>query len=46
MERTMVETQRIVEWLQHLVHIPGVGPRNAGLRSGAIEPKPGTVETE
>src|ERR1700722_5008185 len=33
----MVETQRIVEWLQRLVHIPSVGPRNAGPRSGAID---------
>jgi hypothetical protein len=24
--RTMVETQRIVEWQQRLVHIPSVGP--------------------
>lgn len=32
----MVETQRIVEWLHRLVHIPSVGPRNAGPRSGAI----------
>jgi acetylornithine deacetylase/succinyl-diaminopimelate desuccinylase-like protein len=36
-ERTMVETSRIVEWLQRLVHIPSVGPRNAGLRAGAID---------
>ena len=36
-ERTMVETQRIVEWLQRLVRIPSVGPRNAGPRSGAID---------
>jgi succinyl-diaminopimelate desuccinylase len=33
----MVETQRIVEWLQRLVRIPSVGPRNAGLRSGATD---------
>ena len=32
----MVETQRIVEWLQRLVRIPSVGARNAGPRSGAI----------
>jgi len=32
----MVETQRVVEWLQRLVRIPSVGPRNAGPRSGAI----------
>jgi acetylornithine deacetylase/succinyl-diaminopimelate desuccinylase-like protein len=32
----MVETQRIVEWLQRLVRIPSVGPRNPGPRSGAI----------
>ena len=33
----MVETQRIVEWVQRLVRIPSVGPRNAGPRSGAID---------
>ena len=33
----MVETSRIVEWLQGLVHIPSVGPKNAGLRSGAVD---------
>ena len=33
----MVETQRIVEWLQRLVPIPSVGPANAGPRSGAID---------
>ncbi|MBV8285669.1 MAG: M20/M25/M40 family metallo-hydrolase [Hyphomicrobiales bacterium] len=33
----MVETSRIVEWLQRLVRIPSVGPRNAGPRSGAID---------
>jgi hypothetical protein len=32
----MVETQRIVEWLQRPVRIPSVGPGNAGPRSGAI----------
>ena len=35
----MVETSRIVEWLQRLVHIPSVGQGNAGLRSGAIDEK-------
>lgn len=33
----MVETSRVVEWLQRLVRIPSVGPGNAGLRSGAID---------
>ena len=33
----MVETQRIVEWLQRPVRIPSVGPGNAGPRSGAID---------
>ena len=36
-KRTMVETRRIVEWLQRLVRIPSVGPGNAGPRSGAID---------
>ena len=36
-ERTMIETQRIVEWLQRLVHIPSVVRRNAKVRSGAID---------
>ena len=33
----MVETQRIVEWLQRLIRIPSVGPSNAGPRSGAVD---------
>jgi hypothetical protein len=32
----IVETRRIVEWFQRLVQIPGVRPRNAGLRSNAV----------
>jgi hypothetical protein len=36
LEQTIVETQRIVEWLQRLVHVPR-GRRNPGLRSGAID---------
>jgi acetylornithine deacetylase/succinyl-diaminopimelate desuccinylase-like protein len=35
-ERTMVETQRIVDWLQRLVRIPSVGPRNAGCAPGRL----------
>ena len=31
----MVATDRIIHWLQQLVHIPSVGPANAGSRSGA-----------
>ena len=33
----MVETRRIVEWVQRLVQIPSVGPGNAGPRSGAVD---------
>ena len=33
----MIEKQRVVKWLQRLVHMPSVGPRNVGLRSGAID---------
>ncbi len=32
----MVETQRVIEWLQRLVQIPSVGPVNVGPRSGKI----------
>ncbi len=33
----MVETQRVIEWLQQLVQIPSVGPDNVGPRSGQID---------
>ena len=33
----MVETGRIVDWLQRLVRIPSVGPANAGPRSGPCD---------
>ncbi len=33
----MVETQRVVEWVQRLVRIPSVGPANAGPRSGIVD---------